>query len=137
MDIRRLIILITAIAILDLGRTAAATTITYNFWLDAPNGYSVTNLVYYAADASQDDVFLSPLELAPSGSFQLSHSLAFTPINALILGMTERDKDDWWDIVMFTSDAYAESSLGMRYDALFQDETLGYLGHSELTPTRP
>jgi hypothetical protein len=134
MTIRRALAAITILAAVAVGRPASASTVTYDFWLNAPNGYPVTDLVLYAANASQDDVFLSPVELQPSGIFQLTHSLAFEPTSALVLGITERDKDDWWDIVVFTSVDYASAALGKPYRELFLSTNPGYLGHNELTP---
>ena len=110
---------------------AAAGTITYNFQLDAPNGYPVTHLVLYAAGAGQDDVFMSPVELPPSGVCQLTHPLGFEPTSALVVGITERDRDDRWDVIMFTSKAYAASAVGMRFNELFPPDR--NVRHSELT----
>jgi hypothetical protein len=58
-----------------LARPADAIKSTYDCWLNAPNGYPVTDLVLYAGDAGQDDAFLSPVELQHSGVFQLTHTL--------------------------------------------------------------
>lgn len=134
MKMYRLVTIIATLALVSLGKPADANPITYNFWLNAPNGYPVTDLVLYAADASQHNVFLSPVELAPSGVFQLTHPLGFEPTDALVVGITERDKDNWWDIVVFTSEAYAVSAVGLRYSELFLSSNPGYLGHNELTP---
>lgn len=112
--------------------SAHAGIVTYDFWLNAPNGYPITNLVLYATDGVHDAVELSPVTLAPSGNFQLSQPVDFTPTQSLVLGITERDKDDWWDILMFTNNAYAAAAVGRRYDALFP--TARNLGHNQLTP---
>jgi hypothetical protein len=50
-----------------------------------------------------------------------------------VLGITERDKDDWWDIVVFTRVDYAAAALAKPYRELFLTTNLGYLGHNELT----
>lgn len=129
--ILRLTLLIATFTGIAFGATAQAITLTYNFQMTAPNGYPVTDLVLYATDGQHDDVFLSPVQLSSSGVFQLTHpSLTFTPTDALVLGITERDKDDWWDIIMFTNNAYATSAVGQRFDALFPRDR--NLGHNQL-----
>lgn len=110
---------------------ASAGMITYNFQLDAPNGYPLTHLVLYAAGAGQDDVFMSPVELPPAGVFQLTHPLGFEPTSALVVGITERDRDDRWDVVMFTGEAYATSAVGLLFSELFPTDR--NVRHSELT----
>ena len=55
MTVRRVLAAITVLAAIAIGRPVSAATITYDFWLKAPNGYPVTDLVLYAANASQDD----------------------------------------------------------------------------------
>jgi len=118
-------------ALCVLGLPASAGVITYSFQLDAPNGYPVTHLVLYAAGAGQDDVFMSPGELPPSGVSRLTHPLGFEPTGALVVGITERDRDDRWDVIMFTGEAYAASAVGQRFDALFPPDR--NVRHSELT----
>lgn len=103
MSVRRVVAVISAVATMAFWSHATATTVKYEFWLNAPNGYPVTDLVLYGADSTQDDVYLSPVTLQPSGVFQLTHTLGFEPTKALVLGITERDKDDWWDIVVTSS----------------------------------
>ena len=134
MSLGRLIAVLASVAALTVARPASAVTITYDFWLNAPNGYPVDNLVLFAANATDYDVYLAPDVLQPSGAFQLTHTLAFEPTDALVLGITERDKDDWWDIVVFASDDYAAAALGKRYSEMFLSSTPGYLGHNEITP---
>jgi len=51
---------------------------------------------------------------------------------ALVLGITERDKDDRWDIVMFTNGAFAASSLNRSYSEVFSASSPGYLSHGVL-----
>lgn len=114
----RPIVLVAFSAVVSASQ-ASAGVITYNFQLNAPNGYPVTDLVLYAAGAGQDDVYLSPVELPSSGVFQLTQTVDFDPTDALLLGITERDKDNKWDIIMFTSDAYATAALGYRFNELF------------------
>ena len=109
---------------------AMAATVNYSFYLDTPDGYPVTNLLLYAADASQDHAFLAPDVLSPSGTFQLNHIVPFDPIDALVVGITERDKDDKWDIIMFTNHAFAASAFGFRFDALFPTDR--NIGHNEV-----
>jgi len=132
MTMRGLMSLFATLAALTLGRPAAAEALTYNFWLNAPERYPVTHLVMYARGAGQDDVFLSPVTLQPSGTFQLTHQVGFDAEQALVLGITERDKDDRWDIVMFTNGAFATSSLNRSYSEVFSASSPGYLSHGVL-----
>lgn len=134
MSLGRLIAVLASLVALTVARPASAVTITYDFWLNAPNGYPVDHLVLFAANATEHDVYLAPEVLQPSGVFHLTHTVAFEPTDALVLGITERDKDDWWDIVVFTSDDYAAAALGKRYSEMFLSTTPGYLGHNVLTP---
>ena len=113
---------------------ADASTISYTFAIDAPNGYPVTHLSLYATDGTNDALSLSPVVIGPSGVFTLTQTVNFTPTAALIVGITERDKDDWWDIVFFVSDAYAAAGLGQRYDALFPSGSPN-LGHNVISVT--
>lgn len=86
----RLTLLLAAFTGIAFGATAQAITLTYNFQMDAPNGYPVTDLMLYATDGQQDAVFLSPVQLSSTGVFHLTQpSLAFTPTDALVLGLTE------------------------------------------------
>lgn len=132
MNIRRALAALAALTALIGGRPAAAEALTYDFWLNAPNGYPVTHLVLYARGGAQDNVSLSPVTLQPSGAFQLTHTVGFQATGALVLGITERDKDDRWDIVMFTSGAYAAAGLGQAYSQMFSNANPGYLGHNAL-----
>lgn len=127
--IQAVLAILAALAFL---RPACATTVSHDFWLDAPNGYAVTDLVLYAADGSQDATYLSPVELPASGMLTLTHTWAFDPTHVLVLGITERDSDDRWDIIVFTSDAYAQAALGQPYSAIFPAAD-GNPRHSELT----
>ena len=88
------------------GSKHTARTRTIIFEMSAPNGYLVTDLVLYAAGEGQDDVYLSPVILPSSGVLQLTHTVGFNPSDALIIGITERDRDDKWDIVFFTTNAF-------------------------------
>lgn len=106
-----------------------AGTLTYNFQLATPDGHPVTHLALYATNgAGLDDVYLSPVQLAASGTFQLQHTVAFDATSVFVLGITERDKDDLWDLIMFTSDSYAASSYGHLYNELFPSPA--NLGHN-------
>lgn len=134
MAIRRDLFVAFGLLLFATLRPALASVIEYDFWLDAPNRYPITHLTLYAAGPDGDAIDYSPVILPPTGRFQLSQQVDFTATRALVIGITERDKDDWWDIVMFTSPAYAASAQGLRYAELFLAEHAGYLGHNELTP---
>ncbi len=134
MPIRSRFALALGLFLLATLRPVAASVIDYDFWLDAPNGYPVTHLTLFAAGPGGAAIDYSPVVLPPQGRFQLSQQLGFVATQALVIGITERDKDDWWDIVMFTSPAYAASAQGLRYSELFFADHAGYLGHNELTP---
>jgi hypothetical protein len=116
---RPLVALIVAFTIVLFGGLTDAVAVTYTFELDVPEGYPVTDLLLYATDGNQDNVFLSPDVLQPSGVFQLTHPLEFNPTDALVLGITERDRDDKWDVIMFTNDAFASGVIGLSFGDVF------------------
>lgn len=115
----RTVALIAAIAAVGLAPTAEAITLTYDFNLTAPNGTPVTDLVLYAAGAGQDDVYLSPTILPASGISHLSHSVDFIPTDALVIGVSKRTTEEKWDLVMFTTSAFAADALGLFFNELF------------------
>ncbi len=137
MTVYRLVTLIAALAAVALGRVAGATTINYDSWSNEPNGYPLTVLVLYATDTSQRDVFLSPVELAPSGVVQLTHASGFEP--TMVVRVTEHDKNYWRDIVMFTSNAFAASAVQTQYSEVtdilrVSDSTAAYF-HPHRVPS--
>ncbi len=94
---------------------ANAVPITYKFQIEVPNGAPVTDLVFYAAGGGQDDVFVSPIEVPGSGTFQLTHNVDFTPTLALVLGITSRLLPDAqkWDVIMFANNAFTAATMGL------------------------
>ena len=116
MGISRFLLLFSVFA---CSQSVSATTIIYDFWLEATEGYPVTDLVLYAGNGSQDNIALPSGQVGPNGTFQLQHDVPFDPTFALVLGISERDKDDKWDLIMFTNEAFAASAVGLKFNVLF------------------
>ena len=115
---------------------ANAALLTYDFQLTTPEGTPVTNLVLYAAGEGEDDVFLSTVEVAAPGPLQLTYTVNFTPTEALVVGIIEREGQvDKWDVVMFANDAFAADAYGQFFRGPFPSvlDPMGRrLRHSEM-----
>lgn len=124
-----------ALALFSFVATADAVTVKRNFNLATPNGTPVTHLVIYAAGDGKDAVILSPAPLPASGSASLAYTVDFTPKGALAVGLSKRNSEEKWDIVMFTNKTFADAAVGKRFDAAFPDfgnsHRLGHL-HANL-----
>ena len=115
---------------------ANAALLTYDYRLTTPEGTPVTNLVLYAAGEAEDDVFLSTFEVAAPGPLQLTYTVDFTPTEALVVGIIEREgSEDRWDVVMFANDAFAADVYGQFFRDPFSSvlDPMGRrLRHNEL-----
>jgi hypothetical protein len=110
---------------------ANAGTITYDFYLDTPDGHAVTHVALFATNgAGQDDIFFSPVVVPASGRFQLQHTVPFTATAVMLAGVTERDKDDLWDIIMWVNPTFADAAVGVPFYQTFPADS--NVGHNVL-----
>jgi hypothetical protein len=106
--------------------TASAGTLTYNFQLQTSEGYDVHNIMMYASDgAGNDSIYFNPVTVPASGVFQLQQTVSFDATSAMIVGTMQRNQDSNMDLVMWVSDSFASSVLGMRYSDVFPNGASG------------
>ena len=92
----------------------------------------MTHIALYAAGEGQDDVYLSPVTVPGSGTFQLTHTVDFQPTAALVLGISfERisatDGLPRWHLMMFANDNFAANSFGHPFSDLFPSDFVPHL----------
>ncbi|HUF29044.1 MAG TPA: PEP-CTERM sorting domain-containing protein [Gemmatimonadaceae bacterium] len=107
------------LAALTFTAPAWAVGVTYEFELTTPNGNPITDLAIYSAAPGIDDIFFAPDTLAPSGAQTLTHSLAFNPTSALIVGVNAGVGAEGPHIIMFTNDEFATDAVGFKWSDLF------------------
>jgi len=111
---------------LALALSAHAGTLTYNFQIQTSEGYDVHQIMMYASNgAGQDDIYFNPVTVPASGVFQLQHTVGFEATEAMIVGVMQRNQDSNMDLVMWVSDSFASSVLGMRYTDVFPNGATG------------
>ena len=107
-----------------------AVTVKRNFNLATPNGTPITHVAIYAAGDGKDALILSPAPIPASGSASLAYTVDFTPKGTLAVGLSKRQSEEKWDIVMFTNKTFADAAVGKRFDVAFPDFGSSHrLGH--------
>ena len=119
---------VLALAILlGAAANAAATSITYsiNMW-GSINGSPITNIVILERNGAQLSVDTSAsFVLNVPGTATLTHDVAFTPTETLILGLDVPSGPDGTTHVMFIADpTWAWSHVNMRFRDVFN---IGYV----------
>jgi hypothetical protein len=111
---------------------ADAGPLTYDFFLNTPNGAPMTDIVLYAKGVGQEDIYISPATLPAFGHFQLTHDTAFDPIAAFVLGLSyagpsSRTGLPRYHLMMFANDGFAADvfARGERLDQVFDVENEG------------
>lgn len=103
--------------------TASGFETSYSFDLPStPNGNDVTTIMILEAGPPGEFSMAFPYTVTPGGITTLSHEIAFFPTSALIVGLELPQPnvgDGKTHIVMWVDNAFAASSIGLRFSEAF------------------
>ena len=114
-------VVLTLAILLGVAANAAATTITYtlNMW-GTLNGSNVTNVIILERNGAQTNLDTSAsFIISASGTTTLSHDVAFTPTETLILGIDAAPPGGHTHMAFFVDPAFGWSIQGILFSQVF------------------
>jgi hypothetical protein len=113
---------VPAAALLLLASAARGETVSYTANLHTSKGNPVTDILILEDDGAQVHASLYPSELPGRGTAVLSHEVPFSPVETLVIGLTEgqdTDGSDKTELVMFLDSDFAAAHAGVPFSSIF------------------